>query len=212
MNIIRSIALTTAVLVLAATGQAQIPYQSHEASLKIYATGDLAFGIQEKPAIALECGAATGRFVVGSYEPSASDREELTVVSGKGAGWAVPHPTLALRVRLDGRYTATLGSTRVDVLAESGDIRFSDASPVLEAIRLNPDTLTVSISDRANTQTLAVESFRTSGVDICRFAYACGNQKHVSAACGASVRPPSPTIQMLKRDIEVVLDRYPNTP
>ena len=210
MHTLRLIALATGVLAIVHPGLSQDPYQSMTGVLKIYAVGDLEFGVQEKPGIKLECSVATGRLIDGSYEPSARTRKELAVVSGEAVRWEVP--VYGVLLWLEGTFKATLGSTSVDVLAKSGTIRFADASPVLEAIRLNPDTLTISISDTANTQTFAAESLRTSGIDICRLAYACGNQHQISAACGSRVQPPSPDVQTLKRDIEAVLDRYPTTP
>ena len=214
MNIIRLIALATGILALAPSGPAQTPYQSHEAAVKIYATGDLAFGIQEKVAIALECRASTGRELHGSLDFGFELRDEFTVVSGDGVSWKAPVQTSfgTLPQWLDGQYTATLGSASVGVLAESGNIHFAEASPLLDAIRLHPNTLTISISERESGRRVAAESFNTSGVDICRFAYACGDQHHILAACGSSVSPPSPQVQMLKRDIEAVLSGYPTDP
>ena len=214
MNIIRLIALATGILALAPSGLAQTPYQSHEASLKIYAMGDLAFGIQEKVAIALECRASAGKNLHGSFDFGPERRDEFTVVSGDGVSWKVPvqTPFGTLPEYLDGQYTATLGSASVGVLADSGNIHFAEAAPLLEAIRLNPNTMTMSIAERASGRRVAAESFNTSGVDICRFAYACGDQHHILAACGSSVSPPSPQVQMLKRDIEAVLSSYPTGP
>lgn len=214
MNIIRSLALATGILVVGPLGHAQTPYQSHEASLKIYATGDLAFGIQEKPAIAMECRASTGKDLYGSLDLGFERKDEFTVVSGDGVRWEAPVQTVigTYSQFLEGQYVATLGGVSVGVLAELGDVHFSDASPLLEAIRLNPNTLTISIAERESGRRVAVESFNTSDVDICRFAYACGDQHHILAACGTAVSPPSPQVRMLKRDIEAVLSSYPTDP
>lgn len=209
MDVTKWVSLTICILSLATGALAQTPYQSYEASIKIYAVGDLDFvGVQEKPSITLECNASTGRYMYGSsdYTPSAKDAFE--VLSGHGAQWEDSSGN-SLHGR---RFMATMGSIQVEVFSRYGTILFAESSALLEALRPNPSTLTISLTEKITGHTVAVESFNTSGVDICRFAYACGSHDHIRAACGPTVQPMSPQVRTLKRDIEAVLRTYPTDP
>lgn len=199
-------------LILANSAPAQTPYQLVVGALKIYSVGDLAFGVQEKPGISLACVQSTGKFLLGSTDQTRSVSDQFTVTSGDGRPWVRPvnHPLLDQRI--DGRYNATVGSSSVEVFAEHGTIRFAQPITVLEAVRLNSDVLRISLADTETGEVVVEQSFNTSDVDICRFAFACGDQKHIRAACGSSVWPPSPQIRMLKREIEAVLSKYPTSP
>lgn len=209
MHVTKLVALAICILSLANMAWAQTPFQSYEASVKIYAVGDLAFAaVQEKPAISLECNASTGRNMYDSLDFTPSTRDAFEVLSGKGANWEDSSGNL-----LNGRrYMATMGSIQVEVFSRYGDILFPEASALLEALRLNPSTLTISLTEKITGHVVAVETFNTSGVDICRFAYACDSQEHLRAACGSTIQPPSPQVRTLKRDIEGVLSRYPTDP
>lgn len=209
MEVTKWVSLTICILSLATVALAQTPFQSYDVSIQIYAVGDLAFAdVQEKPSIKLECNASTGRNMYGSLDFTPSTKDAFEVLSGGGADWEDSSGNF-----LNGRrYTATMGSIQVDVFARYGDILFAEASPLLEALRPNPSTLTISLTEKITGHTVAVESFNTSGVDICRFAYACGSHDHIRAACGSTVQPMSPQVRTLKRDIEAVLRTYPTDP
>ena len=209
MYVTKLVAMTIGIFSLADAALAQTPFQSYDASLKIYAVGDLGFPyFQEKPSITLECDASTGRKIYGTRDYTPHTQGAFAVLSGAGANWEDSSGSL-----LHGRrYMATMGSIQVEALSDLGDIHFAEASALLEALRNNPTTLTISLTEKITGHTVAVENFNTSGVDVCRFAYACGNQDHRRAACGPTIRPPSPEVRTLKRDIEAVLSRYPTDP
>ena len=63
---------------------------------------------------------------------------------------------------------------------------------------------------RAGDVLLREYDINVSDLDICRLAYACGDDHEIRAACGSSVQPPSPSLRLLKQDIRTVLDRYPS--
>ena len=206
--------ITTSIwfLVFANSSTAQTPYQFLGGGLKIYAVGDLAFGIQEKPGISVVCHQSAGKLLLGSMDQTPAVQDQFAVTSGDGRSWEERPADSPWDRDLNGRYTATIGSASVEVSAARGTIRFAEAATILEAIRLNPETLRISLANTETGEAVAEESFNTSDVDICRFAFACGDQQHIRAACGPSVWPPSPTVRMLKRDIEAVLSRYPANP
>lgn len=211
MGIRKLIATSIWLLALANVGLAQTPYQIMVGAIKIYAVGDLAFGTQEKPGIGLACRQSTGKLLLGSMDQTPSGQDEFVVTSGSGRSWRIPADT-PWNDELHGRYIATIGTASVEASADRGLIRFAQATTLLEAIRLSSDTLRISLANKETGEVVVEESFNTSDVDICRFAFACGDHEHIRAACGPSVLPPLPDVQMLKRDIEAVLSRYPTDP
>ena len=113
-------------------------------------------------------------------------------------------------------------SDRIAVLASQIGISFGDLREysldfaeeelptLLRLIREADDPLRVWLMDAASDAPVAAVDFQTAELDVCRLAYACGDQAVIDGACGPAVQPPAPNLKILKQDIQTLLDRYPD--
>lgn len=214
------IAIAILLIITSIQAQEQAPWQDFTASVLLYEINDLEFGTTESPAIRLSCRIRSGE-LFGEHGKSTDDSSpitEFTAISGgfrNGGSWRF-EPVGGYARTIHGRAIAEFGSgsptLETPALLDLGGMRFADTTVLIEAIRRNPNTLRVIVKDPDTEIAVAEHEFRTTGFDVCRFAYACGEQEHIRAACGSSVQPPAPQLRMLKQDIESVLRRYPTNP
>lgn len=214
------IAIAILLTITSIQAQEQAPWQDFRASVLLYEVNDLEFGTTEFPAIRLSCRIRSGerfRSSGKSTESSSPIAEFSALLGGYEAGerWMF-EPVRGFTQYVDGRATAEFGSgsptLETSALLDSGSMRLADTTVLIEAIRRNPNALRIVVKNPDTEIAVAEHEFRTQGFDVCRFAYACGEQEHIRAACGPSVQPPAPQLRLLKQDIESVLRRYPTNP
>ena len=205
-----------------ALAQGEGPWQDFEVAGRLYEIDDLAFPVTALPVMRLECRSRSGRYFNehGEQVDESSPLEIITIRSG------APYPSLYDSENvwktvdsepLNGRFTAEIGPVgnglETSVFIKDGLMRFGNpAEALFEGLRLNPNQLRITVKDPSTGAKVKEHRFRTEGFDACRFAYACGDQAFIRAACGARMRPSAPQLNMLKQEIEAVLDRYPANP
>lgn len=215
------IAIAILLTITGIQAQEQAPWQDFTASVLLYEVNDLEFDTTEFPAIRLSCRIRSGEWFYpdGRSTDASSPIAEFSAMSGGyGAGerWSIEAVRGFAERIIEGRAIAEFGSgnptLQTSTLFDFGSMRFADTIVLIEAIRRNPNTLRVIAKDPDTEIAVVEHEFRTMDFDVCRFAYACGDQEHIRAACGPNVQPPAPQLRMLKQDIESVLRRYPTNP
>lgn len=107
-----------------------------------------------------------------------------------------------------------IGETRISVRQRyNTSVQFvpAEVPTLLRLVREAASPVSIRVIDKASDAyiTMPPLSFQTEELDVCRLAYACGDQAAITGACGPTVQPPAPSLKLLKQDIQTVLDRYP---
>ena len=208
------------VLLAAALASATLPaqevYERYYVEAKAYSTDedewDFADGYARQPYLHFSCTSVSGRDASSTGGPSfgqpESRRLAVTVPNwdaldianwSSGEGWFVIGVDGSERIAVRRRYYNAVHFVPAEL------------PKLLKAVRDATSPVSVRIIDKASDAyiTMPPLSFRTEELDVCRLAYACGDQTAIQGACGTAVQPPAPSLEMLKQDIQDVLDRYP---
>lgn len=206
--------LALALAIAALPGQE--PYRYFDVTEKAYSTDedewDLEDGYARQPYLEFSCTSLTGRDgtstgVSSSYRPEPErlaatmwNWDVLRIANwSSGEGYVVIGEDTDTRIEVRQRYHSTVQFIPAEVPA------------LLRAVREANSPIRVRVVDKASDAYITMPdlSFQTDGLDVCRLAYACGDQAAIASACGLTVQPPAPSLKLLKQDIQTVLDRYP---
>ncbi len=195
------------VLLAAALATAVLPgqdvWQSFDVEVIVYSEDDLAFGEASDPYLEFSCDARAGERYSWIGKERSTAPEPLEVVSRLwgGSNWRY--------FKYEGSVEVGSSDERVAVRVADTVMKFADTYALLRLIREADDPLQMRLIDGTGVGVVETASSRSKEFDVCRIAYACGDQDSITAACRSTVQPPAPSLKLLKQDIQTLLDRYP---